>query len=69
MKHRAVLWANSKRVQPCLVNSSLRYDLIILHAGFVTGVLSCILIAGFLLGRFLCSEQIEDLLNLSKPLW
>lgn len=56
-------------MQPCLVNSSLRYDLIISHAGFVTGVLSCILIAGFLLGRLLCSEEIEDSLNLSKPLW
>lgn len=56
-------------MQPCLVNSSLRYDLIISHAGFVTGVLSCILIAGFLLGRLRCSEEIEDSLNLSKPLW
>lgn len=64
-----MLRADGKHVQPCLVNSSLRDDLIILHAGFVTGALSRILIAGFLLGRFLCSEEIEDSLTLSKPLW
>lgn len=33
------------------------------------GVLSCMLIAGFLLRRLLCNEGIEDSLNLSKPLW
>lgn len=53
-------------MQPCLVSSSLWYDLIILHAVFVMGVLSCMLIAEFLLRRLLCNEGIEDSLNLSK---